>query len=229
MMSEVSIQNEKNPQISESQIFILGPIDFQNELLAYMLEKEIGTPCFIAENIKALFAANNENDPAQRLLLIDCNGRVLKRILEDIKKDKQIAVFSLIIALFNLQHGKGIEQQALQLGIKGFFYRHERLELFMEGVHALFQSEVWLARDILVECVLQKNRPKRTIQKEIALTPREVEILSLIAVGDRNEDVAKKLFISPNTVKIHLYHVFKKINVTNRLQAALWAAKNLEM
>ena len=228
MMSNVAMQNEKDPQIAESQIFVLGPIDFQNELLAYMLEKETGTPCFVAENIKTLFATYNEIDPVRRLLLIDCNGRVLKRILEDIRKEKKIAV-SLIIALFNLRHGQGIEQQALQLGIKGFFYKHERLELFMEGVHALFQGEVWLARDILVECVLQKNRPKRTIQKEVGLTPREVEILSLIAVGDRNEDVAKKLIISPNTVKIHLYHVFKKINVPNRLQAALWAAKNLEI
>ena len=229
MMSEAPMQNEKDLQISESQIFILGPIDFQNELLAYMLEKETGTPCFIAENIKALFATYNEIDAVRRLLLIDCNGKVLKRILEDIRKDKQIAVFSLIIALFNLQHGQGIEQQALQLGIKGFFYKHERLELFMEGVHAIFQGEVWLSRDILVECVLQNNRPKRTMQEEIGLTPREIEILSLIAMGARNEDVAKKLFISPNTVKIHLYHVFKKINVPNRLQAALWAAKNLEI
>ena len=227
-MSEAPMQNNKDPQISESQIFILGPIDFQNELLAYMLEKETGTPCFIAENIKALLTYN-EIDGVRRLLLIDCNGRVLKRILEDIRKDKQIALFSLSIALFNLRHGQGIEQSALQLGIKGFFYKHERFELFMEGVHALFQGEVWLARDILVECVLQKNRPKRTIQEEIGLTPREIEILSLIAVGARNEDVAKKLVISPNTVKIHLYHVFKKINVPNRLQAALWAAKNLEI
>ena len=61
----------------------------------------------------------------------------------------------------------------------------------------------------------------------ILLTPREIEILGMIALGASNTEIAEKLFISPNTVKTHIYNLFKKINVTNRLQAAFWAAKNL--
>jgi DNA-binding CsgD family transcriptional regulator len=72
--------------------------------------------------------------------------------------------------------------------------------------------------------------------------PREIEILSMVAFGAKNEQIADKLFISPNTVKTHVYNIFKispntvkthvynifkKISVPNRLQAALWAAKNL--
>ena len=76
-MSKAVMQNVKNPQFSDSHIFILGPLDLQNELLAYVLEKEIGTPCFVVENINTLFN-NNKIDPARRLLLIDCNGRGLK-------------------------------------------------------------------------------------------------------------------------------------------------------
>jgi DNA-binding NarL/FixJ family response regulator len=228
MTSESSIKKDRYPRILESKIFIVGPLDFQNELLAYMLKKETGTPCFIVENIKAVLACN-ETDQARSLLLMDCNGRVPNRILEDIKKEKDNTDSLFIIALFNLQHGKGIEQQALKLGINGFFYRHESMELFIEGVRALFRGEVWLARKILVDCVLHKNKPNRTENEKIGLTPREIEILSLIAIGTKNEDVAKKLAISPNTVKIHLYHAFKKINVPNRLQAALWATKNIEI
>ena len=59
------------------------------------------------------------------------------------------------------------------------------------------------------------------------LTPREIEILSLVAIGAKNEEIAEKLYISSNTVKTHIYNIFKKIDVPNRLQAALWAAKNL--
>jgi LuxR family transcriptional regulator of csgAB operon len=62
---------------------------------------------------------------------------------------------------------------------------------------------------------------------ESTLTPREIEIVSMIAAGAANAHIADKLCISSHTVKTHIYNIFKKINVPNRLQAALWAAKNL--
>jgi LuxR family transcriptional regulator of csgAB operon len=62
---------------------------------------------------------------------------------------------------------------------------------------------------------------------ETVLTPREMEILGVLASGAKNEEIADKLFISPHTVKTHLYAIYRKINVSNRLQAVLWASKNL--
>ncbi|MFH1935680.1 MAG: helix-turn-helix transcriptional regulator [Pseudomonadota bacterium] len=59
------------------------------------------------------------------------------------------------------------------------------------------------------------------------LTPREVEILTMMATGATNANIADKLCISPHTVKTHIYNIFKKIDVPNRLQASLWATKNL--
>lgn len=67
-----------------------------------------------------------------------------------------------------------------------------------------------------------------TSQKEIDdLTRREKEILKLISNGLSNQKIADHLFISPHTVKTHLQNIFSKINVKQRLQAALWAAKHL--
>ena len=68
---------------------------------------------------------------------------------------------------------------------------------------------------------------KSSSTKSTILTPRQTEILALVAVGATNEQIADKLCISPQTVKSHLYNIFKKINVPNRVQAALWAAKHL--
>jgi DNA-binding NarL/FixJ family response regulator len=55
------------------------------------------------------------------------------------------------------------------------------------------------------------------------LSPREVEILGLVAQGFRNADVAKRLFISPKTVKTHLQHIYAKLDVNSRTEAAVKA------
>ena len=64
-------------------------------------------------------------------------------------------------------------------------------------------------------------------KKNKVLTPRQVEILALMAIGATDAEIAAKLDISPLTVKGHLNEIFKKINATNRLQAIFWATKNL--
>ncbi|NMB46830.1 MAG: helix-turn-helix transcriptional regulator [Firmicutes bacterium] len=55
------------------------------------------------------------------------------------------------------------------------------------------------------------------------LTPREVEVLALIATGMTNAEIADSLFISPHTVKNHVTNIYKKLQVEDRTQIALWA------
>ena len=62
--------------------------------------------------------------------------------------------------------------------------------------------------------------------KTTGLTDREKEVLGLVANGLSNKDIAKKLFLSEKTVKNHLNNIFKKIEVTDRTNAALYAVRN---
>jgi len=63
------------------------------------------------------------------------------------------------------------------------------------------------------------------LQEKASLTEREKEVLDLVAEGMLNREIAKKLFLSEKTVKNHLNTIFKKIGVTNRTNAALYAIK----
>jgi DNA-binding NarL/FixJ family response regulator len=83
-------------------------------------------------------------------------------------------------------------------------------------------------KQYVIETHVEEHIEDSSVKNEKALlTSREIEILAMIATGSTNEVIGEKLFISLNTVKTHIYNIFKKINVPNRLQAALWAAKNL--
>jgi DNA-binding NarL/FixJ family response regulator len=59
-----------------------------------------------------------------------------------------------------------------------------------------------------------------------SLTPRELEILRLVAVGLSNEEIGNKIFITEKTVKTHLTNIFDKLQVNNRIKAALWVMPN---
>ena len=61
---------------------------------------------------------------------------------------------------------------------------------------------------------------------ENTLTARELEVLELIAQGLINKEIAKRLYISEKTVKNHISNIFRKINVSDRTQAAIYAFKH---
>ena len=71
--------------------------------------------------------------------------------------------------------------------------------------------------------MIKKDKDENLID---TLTTREIEVLKLVVVGGSNKDIADKLGISERTIKNHISNIFKKINVSDRTQAAVFAIKN---
>jgi len=214
--------------MTERTIHIIGPYKLQNELLILFLEKETGATCVAGEDIYPFINSENRNDDGAKLFLLDCLGKNLDLLLSDLKSLTEQRLETHYLALFNVSHDLSGAQRALDLGIRGFFYEEDTLDQLLKGIGVIFTRELWVSREILTKRILEERGPEEKLkQPGSILTSREMEILALIAAGIKNEEIAGKLYISPHTVRTHIYNIFKKINVPNRLQAALWAVKHL--
>ena len=211
-----------------STIYLVGAHNSLNGALSYVFEREVCYKCLILQDGNSLPSEESGRRRDKALFLIDCLEKDFEKELNALGTKENQSTEIITPALINLQKGTGIERRAFNGGVKGFFYRNDSLEQMLKGLRSLFQGEIWMSRDILVQVALQSRLKKiRAVNEKTTLTHREAEILALLSIGSSNDDIADRLFISPNTVKTHLYRVFRKIKVPNRFQAALWAAKNL--
>lgn len=110
--------------------------------------------------------------------------------------------------------------------IRGLFYRDESLDIFLKGFKAILNGEIWVPREVLLRWVSLQHPVKENLS--LSLSDREVTVLKLLTDDFSNKDISEKLYISCNTVKTHLYNIYKKINVGNRTQAAKWARMHLD-
>ena len=219
-----------SPELSDrySTIYLVGVDNSLNGALSYVFEREVCSKCIILKDGDSIPAEESVRGHGKILFLIDCLERDFDKELIALEVKAHSWNEPITAALFNLRKGTGIERKAFNKGIKGFFYKDDSLLQMLKGLRSLIRGEIWLTRDILVKVALQgRMKMARIVYEKAGLTHREIEILALLSTGSSNDDIADKLFISPNTVKTHLYRVFRKIKVPNRFQAALWAAKNL--
>ena len=205
---------------------ISGAHLLNNQALAAMIGAVTGIACDCVPDFAHLPPAYALHQEV--LLLVDCQGCSQEELQRVLYEELCGPLGSCMVALFNVSGDGEIVQSCLQVGVRGVFPEQIGQELFIKGVRALFKQELWYSRDELTRFVLHKKQPASPVNVSAnLLTQREIEILSLVAVGAKNDEIAARLYVSPHTVKTHLYNIYKKIGVASRLQATLWAAKYL--
>lgn len=106
-------------------------------------------------------------------------------------------------------------------------FRHDDDETrLIDGVRAVLNGEQTAELSVMHPAMYAEELAT-TEPDNIPLTERECEILNELRHGATNLDIARALFISENTVRTHLYNVFRKLSVKNRTQAVSWANENL--
>lgn len=113
--------------------------------------------------------------------------------------------------------------EALQSGMAGWVPKEAGLGLLLDTVRGVSRDETWIPADLLTQ-VLEEMGSREDRDKRLArlatLTPREREVLGGIVDGLSHSDIASRLSLSHNTVRTHVQHVLRKLDVHSALTAA---------
>lgn len=158
------------------------------------------------------------------VLLLDVNMPVMNglEILAKIKQEK-INVKVLILTIHN-----EVEYllKAVEIGCDGYILKDSSSIMLKKAIYAVYGGESYIQPNLIP--VLNAGLANRTTvnSKLGELTKREIEVLKLLSEGLFNKEIAYRLEISERTVKNHVSNIFKKISVSDRTQAAVFAIKN---
>ncbi|MCG9556475.1 MULTISPECIES: LuxR C-terminal-related transcriptional regulator [Vibrio] len=113
--------------------------------------------------------------------------------------------------------------------LKGLFYDSEKKIKIAKGLREVIDGDNWLPRKVTNQLLFYYRNMvnTNTTPTNVDLTIREIQVIRCLQSGSSNTQIADDLFISEFTVKSHLYQIFRKLAVKNRVQAIAWANQNL--
>lgn len=159
-----------------------------------------------------------------QVLLLDINMphkngiEVLKEI-----RDKKMPVKVLILTVHN---EVDYLIKAVDIGVDGYLLKNSGSAELIKAIDSVLKGESYIQPDLipmLNSRLISKNDNQEKID---TLTRRELEVLRFVAIGMFNKEIGEEMNISERTVKNHISSIFKKIDVADRTQAAVFAIKN---
>jgi len=162
------------------------------------------------------------------VILMDINMPVLNG-MQAIKELKENKCESKIIVL-TIHEDKEYLLEAIKMGAAGYVLKDAEADHLIEAIRDVNKGQSYIQPNLTTELIKDFDKMSyQSVKKqfdESNLTQREIEVLLLISEGLNNREIADQLFISEKTVKNHVSNIFRKIDVCDRTQAAIYAYKN---
>jgi len=114
--------------------------------------------------------------------------------------------------------------EAVRLGVAGIVLKEMAPRVLLQSVRAVAAGEKWLDDGAMRRALDKMMRREAGLADAVrVLTPREVEVVKMVATGMRNKQIAEKLNITEGTVKIHLHSIYQKLGVSGRVELSIYA------
>ena len=114
--------------------------------------------------------------------------------------------------------------EAIRSGAKGYLLKNMQPQKLVVALRSVQKGESALSRAMTMRLMEELSRTKKSeYPHESTLTHREMDVLRSVAVGLSNQEIAKQLFISENTVKYHVHSILGKLNLADRKEVAAYA------
>jgi len=184
-------------------------------------------------DIDVLGDASGGTEALELLARLDSEGRRPDVVLMDLKMEPVDGIESTrrlraiyedveVVALTSFGEDERV-YAALEAGASGFLLKDADADEVASAVRAAHRGELQL--DPTVARRLLSSLRARNDGSKVELTTREVEIVRLLAAGKANKEIAGELAISERTARTHVSHILRKLGLSSRTQAALWAVR----
>lgn len=182
-------------------------------------------------DIQVIAQASNGEDCLKQLrvelpdmILLDVNmiGMNGIDVLKEIRKNK----IPVKVAMLTVHNEIEYLVNLVDIGVEGYILKDSSSAELVRAIKHIYQGETYIQPDLIPALnsrLIHRDEDKEKIE---ALTRRELEVLKLVAKGHFNKEIAIQLNISERTVKNHISSIFRKIDVSDRTQAAVFAIKN---
>lgn len=118
--------------------------------------------------------------------------------------------------------------EALRAGACGYLLKNIETDTLVDAIRRAAQGESVVSQPMMGKLIAGVRNPPRVeaAGERDRFSPRERDILAALAQGDSNKEIARQLDLAESTVKIHVQNIFKKLNMSSRVQVALYAVEH---
>lgn len=198
-----------------------------------MLRQGVAQLIEMEEELRVVGEASDGNEAITKalalepdMILLDLNMKGLSGI-ETLAEMRKRSIDARIV-VFTVSDDQKDVTAALREGADGYLLKDSEPEELLPAIkQAAMGQQVFSPQLAQVMAAALTDKSEHAADVVASMTPRELDILKLVAQGQTNKMVARELSISEATVKVHVKNLLRKLSLRSRVEAALWAVKHI--